>query len=302
MRFRLLSVLEEVLGSSESAGKSDIVFHCPFCNHHKKKLSVNLTNQKYHCWICETKGRSISNLFYKYGATKNQIDQLRNVLEYYQMKDDTKEDIPNTLLKLPDEYISLDKVPHKSVLNFLKRFKHSFTTQDIVRHKVGYCLTGKYAGRIILPSYDKNGTLNFFEGRDFTGLSPYKYLGAPVKINDIIVNEFFLDFKFPIVIVEGFFDSVSVKRNVTYLTGSIISEKLKHRLLMEETPLVYIAIDPDKKKQAIKYCLELGAIGIPTKLVDLGTKDPSDLGYDDTWHAIEGAVEINEYSAITNLL
>jgi hypothetical protein len=48
--------------------------------------------------------------------------------------------------------------------------------------------------------------------------------------------------------------------------------------------------------------LELGAIGIPTKLVDLGTKDPSDLGYDDTWHAIEGAVEINEYSAITNLL
>jgi hypothetical protein len=89
---------------------------------------------------------------------------------------------------------------------------------------------------------------------------------------------------------------------VTYLTGSIISEKLKHKLLMEETPLVYVAIDPDKKKQAIKYCLELGAIGIPTKLVNLGTKDPSDLGYDDTWHAIEGAVEINEYSAITNLL
>jgi hypothetical protein len=43
-------------------------------------------------------------------------------------------------------------------------------------------------------------------------------------------------------------------------------------------------------------------MGIPTKLVDLGTKDPSDLGYDDTWDAIEGAVEINEYSAITNLL
>jgi hypothetical protein len=126
------------------------------------------------------------------------------------MKDDTKEDIPNTLLKLPDEYISLDKVPHKSVLNFLRRFNPSFTTHDIVRHKVGYCLTGKYAGRIILPSYDKNGTLNFFEGRDFTGFSPYKYLGAPVKINDIIVNEFFLDFKFPIVIVEGFLDSVSV--------------------------------------------------------------------------------------------
>ena len=85
MRFRLLSVLEEVLGSSESAGKSDIVFHCPFCNHHKKKLSVNLTNQKYHCWFCEAKGRSVSNLFYKCGATKNQINQLRSVLEYYQM-------------------------------------------------------------------------------------------------------------------------------------------------------------------------------------------------------------------------
>jgi transcription elongation factor Elf1 len=302
MRFRLLSVLEEVLGSSESAGKSDIVFHCPFCNHHKKKLSVNLTNQKYHCWICETKGRSIVNLFYKCGAAKNQIEQLKNVLEYYQMKNDSLIDTPTNLLKLPDEYLSLHKVPNKTVLDFLKKYKPFFTAHDIIRHKVGYCLSGKYAGRIILPSYDKNGNLNFFEGRDFTGLSPYKYLGASVKINDIIVNEFFLDFKYPIVIVEGFFDSISVKRNVTYLTGSIISEKLKYRLLMEETPLVYIAIDPDKKKQAIKYCIELGAIGIPTKLVDLGTKDPSDLGYVGTWDAINGSVEINEYSAITNLL
>lgn len=302
MRFRLLSVLEEVLGSSESAGKSDIVFNCPFCNHHKKKLSVNLTNQKYHCWICETKGRSIVNLFYKCGAAKNQIEQLKNVLEYYQMKNDSPIDNPTILLKLPDEYLSLHKVPNKTVLDFLKKYKPSFTAHDIIRHKVGYCLSGKYAGRIILPSYDKNGTLNFFEGRDFTGLSPYKYLGAPVKINDIIINEFFLDFKSPIVIVEGFFDSISVKRNVTYLTGSIISEKLKHRLLMEETPLVYIAIDPDKKKQAIKYCIELGSIGIPTRLVELGTKDPSDLGYEGTWDAINESIEINEYSAITNLL
>lgn len=302
MRFRLLSVLEEVLGSSESAGKSDIVFHCPFCNHHKKKLSVNLTNQKYHCWICETKGRSVINLFYKCGAAKSQIDQLKNVLEYYQMKNDTPIDIPATLLKLPDEYLSLHKVPNKTVLDFLRKYKPSFTAHDIIRHKVGYCLTGKYGGRIILPSYDRNGFLNFFEGRDFTNLSSYKYLGAPVKINDIIINEFFLDFKSPIVIVEGFFDSISVKRNVTYLTGSIISEKLKHRLLMEETPLVYIAIDPDKKKQAIKYCIELGSIGIPTRLVELGTKDPSDLGYEGTWDAINKSIEINEYSAITNLL
>jgi len=302
MRFRLLSVLEEVLGSSDSAGKFDTVFHCPFCNHHKKKLSINLTNQKYHCWICETKGRSLSTLFHKCGASSSQINQLKNVLEYYKIKDDININDNQSILKLPDEYISLSSKPNKDVINFLRREKPSLTMSDVIKHKIGYCLSGKYAGRIILPSYDKNGFLNFFEGRDFTGMSMYKYLGAPVKINDIIINEFFLDFKFPLVIVEGFFDSLSVKRNVTYLTGSIISEKLKHRLLMEETPMVYVVIDPDKKKQAIKYCIELNALGIKTRFVDCGTQDPSDFGYINTWNSINESVEIDEYSAITYLL
>ncbi len=302
MRFRLLSVLEEVLGSSESAGKSDTVFHCPFCNHHKKKLSINLTNQKYHCWICETKGRSISTLFYRCGASSSQMEQLKNVLEYYKIKDDINVEVNQSILKLPDEYISLASKPNKDVINFLRREKPSLSMSDVIKHKIGYCLSGKYAGRIILPSYDKNGLLNFFEGRDFTGMSMYKYLGAPVKINEIIINEFFLDFKFPVVIVEGFFDSLSVKRNVTYLTGSIISEKLKYRLLMEETPMVYVVIDPDKKKQAIKYCTELNALGIKTRFVDCGIQDPSDFGYTNTWNSINKSVEIDEYSAITSLL
>ena len=38
---------------------------------------------------------------------------------------------------------------------------------DILKHNIGYCDEGKYSNRIIIPSYDSDGQLNFFVGRDF---------------------------------------------------------------------------------------------------------------------------------------
>ena len=102
-------------------------------------------------------------------------------------------------LFLPDEFISLasKSLPalHRLILlNYLK--SRGITKQDIVRWKIGYCSSGKYEGRIIFPSFDLDGKLNYFVGRSYIG-DWKRYLNPPIK-NDIVFNHLYIDFLNPL--------------------------------------------------------------------------------------------------------
>ena len=38
---------------------------------------------------------------------------------------------------------------------------------DILRYRIGYCRKGPYSGKIIIPSYDENLSLNYFVARAY---------------------------------------------------------------------------------------------------------------------------------------
>ncbi len=57
----LVATINSVLGTGKSTSKGNFAYHCPFCNHHKPKLEVNLSeNEKgehpWHCWVCDKIG------------------------------------------------------------------------------------------------------------------------------------------------------------------------------------------------------------------------------------------------------
>ncbi|MEW3852040.1 hypothetical protein QOZ73_32900, partial [Pseudomonas aeruginosa] len=87
-----------------------------------------------------------------------------------------------------------------------------------LRYNIGYCCDGSFKNRIIIPSYDKNGDLNFFSARDFLNTSSYKYL-FPKWSKDIVGNELFINWSEPITLVEGSFDALSIRNNVIPLFG-----------------------------------------------------------------------------------
>ncbi len=41
--------------------------------------------------------------------------------------------------------------------------------EDIIKYNIGFCNEGPYGGRVIIPSYDDNGKLNYFIARDYKG-------------------------------------------------------------------------------------------------------------------------------------
>ena len=96
-KIKVSNILDEFLGGHTRLKDNEHVHHCPFCNHNKKKLNINLANQYWHCWVCDAKGRSIPYLLKKLKVDKNILSILNKIYntEYY---------IP-TYLVSPHEYL-----------------------------------------------------------------------------------------------------------------------------------------------------------------------------------------------------
>ena len=91
---------------------------------------------------------------------------------------------------------------YKHQLKYLK--SRGVSQDDMIKYSIGYCEDGLYSNRIIIPSYDDEGQLNFFIGRDIFD-SKLKYRNSPTP-KDIIGFDLFVNWEEPILLVEGFLD------------------------------------------------------------------------------------------------
>jgi len=281
----LVTLVDSVLGSGKNTSKNNRAYRCPFCNHHKPKLEVNFTpNEKneypWNCWVCGTKGRSLLNLFKKIEADSDKLNELRFIL-----KSTSKENIPVTVSKkvsLPKEFKSLiNPNPSDIIAKHALKYLHDrgINNYDIIKYNIGFCEGGKYNNRIIIPSYDENGILNYFIARSFDPTNPSKYKNPDVS-RDIIPLELFINWSSPIMLCEGMFDAIAVKRNVIPLLGKNIQPTLMKKLVTSQVDKIYIALDKDAINKALDFCERLLNEGKEVYLVEMDDKDPSEMGFE----------------------
>lgn len=304
----LLILLESVLGSGSKTSKGNYAFKCPFCQHHKNKLEINcVTNEKsenpWHCWVCEVKGKTIKSLLKQLDSPPNKIAELNMIIVPTYTEQKIKNDIA-----LPKEFISLvdidnlDRVTSleaKRAIRFLK--KRNITHEDIVKYNIGFCYDGPYKDRVIIPSYDENGNINYFIARAFIdGIQKYK--NPPIDAKSAIGWELYINWDAPIVLCEGMFDALTIKRNVIPLFGKIIHEKLMKKLVRSTVNRIYIALDPDAIKNALKYAQELMTYGKEIYLVELDGKDANEIGFERFLNCIEQAQPLDFQSILLKKL
>ena len=294
----LLFLTESVLGKGQSTSKGNYAFKCPFCTHHKNKMEVNLrTTVKrenfWHCWVCGAKGKTLLTLFKKVKAPKDKIDEL-NLL----VVPTKKEEIVTDTLELPKEFISLsniieDKIAQieaKHALKFLK--KRGITQNDIIKYNIGFCKDGAYGERVIIPSYDAEGRLNYFIARSYKD-SDRKYKNPPASAKDVIGFELYINWNAPIILVEGIFDALTIKRNVVPLFGKILHDKLMQTLVKSSVDRIYIALDNDARKDALKQAETLMSYGKEVYLVEMEGKDANEIGFEQFLNTLEKTVPLN---------
>jgi hypothetical protein len=284
----LISLLSQILGDYKEFGKGEVYFTCPFCHNHKRKFAVNVLKNAFHCWHCGAKGRSLITLFKRLDVSPSQLKELRSLLSDDQINNYIEEDT-NTELYLPPGFKPL-WTPSKSIhyINAIKYLKNrGITGYDIIRYQMGYTMDGPYASRIIIPSYDCNNKLNYFLARSFYE-SGLKYKNPPVSKN-VIVFENQINWKMPLVLCEGVFDAIAIRRNAVPLLGKFVPRKLLKMMIKNQVKEVFVALDDDAITEAREIEQNLSQYGIDVKLVNLDKKDPSELGFKNTWECISNA-------------
>jgi DNA primase len=290
-KLQIITILDTALGVGSSLKGNEQAHHCPFCNHHKKKLQVNLDTQRWHCWVCDSKGRSIAGLLRKLNVDIRDLSKVKDIYgdepEY-----DPKEEFV-IKLQLPKEFKQLYFKPtglfnplYNKAIHYLK--ERGISKADIMKYNIGYCEDGLYVGRVIIPSYDDNGDLNYFVARSFYEDEKMKYKNPPVS-RDVIVFENQINWNEPITLVEGVFDSFSVKRNVIPLLGKFLLSKLKNKIMEKGVKDITIMLDSDAVEDSTKHTEWFIKNGINVKNIIPTGKDASDMGFAAVSELLKGA-------------
>jgi len=292
----VITLLNSVLGSGKHTSEDDIAYHCPFCSHHKRKLEINIRSQHWHCWVCNTSGRKLGILFRKLNVSRDKIAKLTTLLDDVQPRPSkTSTDTP--IVSLPNEFkplwvINQVSPEFRNAVAYLK--SRGITIYDILKYRIGYCEDGMYSGKIIIPSYDASGNLNYFVSRAYYANDRIKHKNPAIS-KDIVGFELHINWHMPIVLVEGAFDAIAVKRNAIPLFGKTISNALKRRIIEKGVRDIYICLDDDAKKQSIEAAEYFIANGVNVYVVDISGKDPSELGFARITQLINSACQLSAH-------
>jgi DNA primase len=271
----LLHILESFLGESKNgiSSSTQCQFNCPRCaedkgveSDGKHNLEINLAKQRYNCWACgpvyEDMHGSIIKLIKIFGNEKiledykKEIYSLREskLYELTYNKDDFNIDSINFKeieLELPSSYRLFKRNkhnPHKA-LEYL--FNRGIGWDIIEEFRLGYTLfdvkNKNSSTRIIIPSYDEFGELNYWTGRDYSGLKwKQKYFNPDVERKDIVFNEDKIQWDCDITLVEGPFDHIVVPNSIPLLGKALKTDFMLYSKLMNKANAnVNIFLDGD---------------------------------------------------------
>lgn len=295
------SLLEIYLGKGKKLSNGDYAYYCPVCNHKNQKLMVNVISGVYNCFTChpKTTGKTPVSLLKKIGAPSEAIQEMKG----YFVNDLTKIEVEkeNIAIVIPKEFISLgDKkdtsLEKRQALAYLK--KRMVTSSDILKYNLGYCKTGRYKNKVIVPSYDSKGRLNYFVARSFEKEPVQKIDSPSCSKSEIVGFEYLVNWKVPVILCEGVFDAIAIKRNAIPLFGKTISKALMIKLLQPEVKTVYLALDDDAVNEAMDHAQKLIDFGKEVYLIRLQGKDPSEIGFEGMIQCLQTAQPLTASSLL----
>ena len=232
----------------KTANPNEVRYCCPSCGDEGYHLYFNILRNIYHCFKCGARGREKPERMYTDEALQEVIDVLSNKKMLHETK--------HTLI-LPRMCI---EVPNKSrAMSYMH--KRGVSTEKV---RAMGCMISEdpaYENRIIIPTYDEKGKINFFQARGLYKFVQPKYLNPIHPKRDVL---FYSDGKFIqhrpyLFIVEGIFKALKFweigEPAVALFGKEITSEQTK--IIHNHTDLVHIVLDPDANKFALKMRSEM---------------------------------------------
>jgi transcription elongation factor Elf1 len=271
-----IQFLKRALGDCEIARDGvNIAFWCPNCNSEraKRKLVVKIDTGQWHCWVCETKGGSVSSLLRKF-SKQYYNDWLQNY-ERKEIRDRfLDDDVPKQEpIIIPDGY-TIDQLSEsidpdaQAIVSYL--YERGINEDLAYRKRILGVTNGRLRRRIVIPSFDFEGNLNYWTARSIDKDTKMRYVNPKVDRKTIIFNDVDIDWKKEITLVEGPFDMIKAGDNAVALLGSTLAQdsELFKKIINNQTP-VLLALDNDALVKSHKIARALYQYNISVKFLEL---------------------------------
>lgn len=270
MSLLLVDILENFLGEprkhNEDTGQ--VAFDCPACSAEKGlldgdgkgNLEINYNRGMFRCWSCY----DTNNMHGPVIKLLKQYSTPRILRDYLLIKPDADsimaKDHIDIDLTLPEGYKKLSECTNKDYKSLQARnylYERGITDEIIREFEIGYTYRGDFFNRIIIPSYDINGKLNYFIARWFSPIpTKIKYLNPSAEKQEIIFNEYKINWDATIYLVEGATDHI-VTPNSIPLLGKYIPLQLLDLLHDKALGNIVIVLDDDAYEDAKNLYKEL---------------------------------------------
>jgi DNA primase len=301
-----VEILVRVLGPCQVDRRGiNAAFRCPDCGNSKKqKFVVKLDTGQYHCWVCEAKGASVAKILRK--TSPEIAAKWESVTGVYQRQfiDEVvlppKVEMPIGFRLLAESFESNDPDTRACVDYVMNR---GLGLRDMWYFRLGCVRKGRLARRVIMPSFDGDGKLNYWTARSIDNVSYGKYVNPSVPRGEFIFNELNIDWRQEVTLVEGPFDLTKCDTNSTAILGSNMSRKsaLFQGITRSRTPVV-LALDSDMPEKQHKWAKALSEFDVSVRIMDLnGHKDVGEMTKEQFLEAKKKAKHWNKFQGIINL-
>lgn len=297
----IYKILVEFLGQSKQGAYDRETFQyqfpCPRCieehgdrEAEKFNLEVNLKSGVFQCWKCSSRDDEmhgkLGKLIKLYGTPdlykryKEEVRAIRetHLYELGEFSGITESLTAEMYVRLPKTFrkINIKECKDKRLLDYLSKRKIEQNLID--RFNIGYTTWDEedysMRNRIIIPSYDEFGDLNYYIGRDYTGKSKLKYKNCDTDKKQIIFQESLINWDSTIYLCEGSFDAMRFPSNgISMLGKSLTNDTLLFKKLTTKANAdVVIVLDGDTQEietKRIYKLLNFGRLRGKVKYLDL---------------------------------
>lgn len=256
---------------------------CPVCILRGKKdlkLAVRLDDGRGHCWVCDLHG-SIASIIAR--TRRHLFNDAKRLWPYSRVKQShniSAGETTDVVLALPDGFTLLAQMQEsrdryvKAVMRYVT-VQRGLSFADMWRRRIGVSTDPNFVNRVIIPSFDSTGKLNYYTSRSIYDDVFPRYKNAAVSKTSIVFNEIDIDWSSELLIAEGPFDTFTSDCNETCMLGNELNEShaLFDRIVEHRTP-VLLGLDAGMRRRADKIALLLHEFDVPVRILDVtGYKD-----------------------------
>lgn len=273
---RIREIVEETIGTPRRENNGWLEYNCPYCaiekgveSDGKYNMAVNYgedmkTKSFFHCWRCGMSGK-LSRLIKDHGSRDSltayyrELKDIKNSMLYKLDFGDSDVDLHiENNVSLPSDYrrVKYDDKYAKEAIDYLN--KRGLGKFFIATYNIGYVPYWSkdinMRNRVIIPSYDEYGELNYYVARDFTGKRNFrKYNNPDIKKTLFVFNEDKVNWYEDVTLVEGAFDHMVVPNSIPLLGKTLKMDYATYRAIIKKARAnVNILLDDDAIEDAKK--------------------------------------------------